>query len=60
MEDDDLVDRIYEAGAVPDLWPSVLEALAELGKVAGTVLFAVRGEAAHWTASPGLVDITRG
>ncbi len=26
MEDDDLVDRIYEAGAVPDLWPSVVDA----------------------------------
>jgi len=60
MEDDDLVDRIYEAGAVPDLWPSVLEALGSLGRVEGTVLFAVRGETAHWTASPGLQDMSRG
>lgn len=60
MVDDELVDRIYEAGAVPDLWPNVLEALGQLGKVAGTVLFAVRGEAAHWTASPGLQDMSRG
>jgi DNA-binding CsgD family transcriptional regulator len=60
MEDDDLVDKIYEAGAVPDLWPSVLEALGSLGRVAGTVLFAVRGETAHWTASPGLQDMSRG
>jgi DNA-binding CsgD family transcriptional regulator len=60
MEDDDLLDRIYEAGAVPDLWPNVLEALGELSRVAGTVLFAVRGETAHWTASPGLEDMSRG
>lgn len=60
MEDDDLVDRIYEAGAVPDLWPDVLEELGQLSRVAGTVLFAVRGEAAHWTASPGLHEMSRG
>ncbi|MDF2982602.1 MAG: helix-turn-helix transcriptional regulator [Devosia sp.] len=60
MEDDDLVDRIYEAGAVPDLWPSVLERLGDLAKVAGTVLFAIRGEAAHWTASPSLHEMSRG
>jgi DNA-binding CsgD family transcriptional regulator len=60
MEDDDLVDRIYEAGAVPDLWPNVLETLGKISRVAGTVLFAVRGETAHWTASPSLVDMSRG
>lgn len=60
MADDDLVDRIYEAGAVPELWPSVLEELGELSRVAGTVLFAVRGESAHWTASPGLQEMSRG
>jgi len=60
MEDDELVDRIYEAGAVPELWPNVLEALGQLSRVAGTVLFAVRGEAAHWTSSPGLADMSRG
>lgn len=60
MADDDLVDRIYEAGAVPELWPNVLEELGELSRVAGTVLFAVRGESAHWTASPGLQEMSRG
>jgi DNA-binding CsgD family transcriptional regulator len=60
MADDDLVDKIYEAGAVPELWPSVLEELGELSRVAGTVLFAVRGESAHWTASPGLQEMSRG
>lgn len=60
MADDDLVDRIYEAGAVPELWPNVLEELGELSRVAGTVLFAVRGESAHWTASHGLQEMSRG
>lgn len=60
MDDDELVDRIYEAGAVPELWPNVLEALGELSRVAGTVLFAVRDETAHWTASPGLEEMSRG
>jgi DNA-binding CsgD family transcriptional regulator len=60
MEHDDLVDKIYEAGAVPELWPNVLARLGDLAKVAGTVLFAIRGEAAHWTASPSLHDMSRG
>lgn len=58
--EDDLVDRIYEAGAIPDLWPSVLEELGKVGKVSGTLLFAVRGESAHWTASPSLHDMSKG
>lgn len=58
--DDDLVDRIYEAGAIPELWPSVLDELGRVGGVSGTLLFAVRGEAAHWTASPGIYDMSKG
>lgn len=57
---EDLVDRIYEAGAVPDLWPDVLEELGRIGGASGTLLFAVRGEAAHWTASAGLMDMSAG
>jgi DNA-binding CsgD family transcriptional regulator len=60
MEDDDLVDRIYEAGAVPELWPSVLEELGRVGKVSGALLFAVRDQAVHWTASPGLHEMSKG
>lgn len=60
MEDDDLVDRIDEAGAIPDLWPSVLDELGKVGKVSGTLLFAVRDDAVHWTASPGLYDVSKG
>lgn len=60
MEDDDLVDRIYEAGAVPELWPSVLEELGRVGRVSGALLFAVRDQAVHWTASPGLREMSKG
>lgn len=58
--EDDLVDRIYEAGAVPELWPSVLEELGKVGKVNGGLLFAVRDQTAHWTASPGLYEMSKG
>lgn len=60
MEDDDLVDRIYEAGAVPELWPGVLEELGRVGRVSGALLFAVRDQAVHWTASPGLHEMSKG
>jgi DNA-binding CsgD family transcriptional regulator len=58
--EDDLVDRIYEAGAVPELWPSVLEQLGRLASTSGALLFAVRDQAVHWTASPGLYDMSKG
>lgn len=57
---DDLVDRIYEAGAMPDLWPNVLEELGKVGSVSGTLLFAVRDGAVHWTSSPGLHEMSKG
>ncbi|MBN9361698.1 MULTISPECIES: hypothetical protein [unclassified Devosia] len=60
MEDDDLIDRIYEAGAIPDLWPDVLEELARVGKVSGGLLFAVREQAVHWTASGSLHEMSKG
>ncbi|WP_055049278.1 helix-turn-helix transcriptional regulator [Devosia sp. A16] len=60
MADDDLIDRIYEAGAVPELWPVVLEELAGVGQVSGTVLFAVREQAVHWTSSAGLYEMSKG
>lgn len=60
MADDDLVDKIYEAGAVPELWPGVLEELARLSRVSGGLLFAVREQAVHWTASAGLYEVSKG
>lgn len=38
---DDLVDHIYEAAVLPDLWPGVLDGVAALGRTLNGVLFAV-------------------
>lgn len=58
--DDDLIDRIYEAGAMPDLWPAVLKDLGKIAEVSGSLLFAVRDGVAHWTASPDLYEMSKG
>jgi DNA-binding CsgD family transcriptional regulator len=46
-----LVDRIYEAGAVPELWPAVLEDFGRLPGALGAVLIAVRGADIRWISS---------
>jgi len=48
----ELLDLIYEAGAVPELWPDVLAALAQLLKAQGALVLTARGEeAVSWLAS---------
>lgn len=56
---EDLVDRIYEAAAMPDLWAETLSAVARFGEGAGALLFTVQGEDFRSIASPeieGVVD----
>jgi DNA-binding CsgD family transcriptional regulator len=53
----DLVDRIYECSFVPELWPDILDELAEMTGARGTLLFAVRDKVLNWTASPDLRGI---
>jgi len=60
LDDDQLLDRIYEAGAVPELWPGVLEEFDRLAEVAGSVLFAVRNGSVRWVTSPPFEDLARG
>jgi DNA-binding NarL/FixJ family response regulator len=48
---DDLIDRIYEAAALPDLWPSVLDKVTEVGDGDCTLLFTVTREDVRWTYS---------
>ena len=38
----DLIDRIYESSVVPELWPSVLDELAQMTESRGGVLFSAR------------------
>ena len=53
----DLIDRIYECSFVPDLWPGVLDDLAELAGSRGGLLFSARDRVLRWTASANLKDI---
>lgn len=57
MDDEGLLDRIYEAGAIPELWPDVLREFDKAAGAAGSVLFVLRGQALNWTASPGLREL---
>jgi DNA-binding CsgD family transcriptional regulator len=63
---DTLVDRIYEAALVPELWPSVLDRLAELSQADGGILYAASPKTplsnspaspiGRWTASASITS----
>jgi len=52
--DEQLVDRIYESGFVPELWPAVLDELAQIAEARGGLLFAAKSKVLSWTASASL------
>jgi DNA-binding CsgD family transcriptional regulator len=48
-----LIDRIYEAGAISETWPDVLETISDRFKGTGGVLFAIAPEGTQrWVVSP--------
>jgi DNA-binding CsgD family transcriptional regulator len=49
--DEALIDRIYEAAVLPDLWPSILDDLTTVGNGYCTALFAVGRNGWRWLAS---------
>lgn len=55
----DLIDRIYECSFVPELWPGVLDEVAQVAESSGGLLFAVRDKVLNWTSSSALNDIFR-
>ncbi len=55
----ELVDRIYECSFVPELWPGVLDELAELTNCRGGLLFSAHERVLKWTASGNLDRIFR-
>ena len=55
----ELIDRIYESSFVPELWPGVLDDLAQLTGSRGGLLFSARDRVLKWTASANLNDIFR-
>ncbi|GEP06129.1 DNA-binding protein [Methylobacterium oxalidis] len=50
---DDLVDNIYEAAVIPDLWPGVLSELVRHGEGDGALLFTTDGNDFRYVTSPG-------
>jgi hypothetical protein len=52
--DPELVDRIYECSFVPELWPRVLDELAQIADAIGGVLLTANTEVPKWVASPKL------
>jgi DNA-binding CsgD family transcriptional regulator len=66
MDHEAIVDRIYEAALLPDLWPTVLGTIAEQTQTEGGILFAVpppnitsasASPLFRWTASDGVVEL---
>lgn len=52
----DLIDRIYECSVVPEMWPSVLDDLADMTESAGGLLFSARN-VLSWTASGSIRNV---
>jgi DNA-binding CsgD family transcriptional regulator len=53
---DKLLARVYEAGAVPDMWPDALSAISDLVGGQGAILLTAREGRAKWLASPGFSE----
>lgn len=58
-DDGDLIDRIYEAGLVPSLWPDVLGDLSAAIEGSGGSLFAIRGGYTDGVSSPDIANTLR-
>lgn len=54
---DQLIDDIYAAAWLPELWPQVLEQLTRAADGFGAVLFAADERAQRWTATPALAPV---
>ncbi len=56
--DSALIDRIYECGFVPELWPEVLRDTSKLSGSAGASLFVTQSKVSAWTASRNAHEVT--
>jgi len=52
----DLIDRIYEASFVPEIWPNLLDDMAQLTEGKGGLLLTVRDKMLSWTSSDNLEE----
>jgi len=56
--EDGFLDRLYEASAVPELWPDVLERMNDIAGLAASVSFGIRGADVHWVCTDNFVSTT--
>ncbi|MEO7223856.1 MAG: helix-turn-helix transcriptional regulator [Devosia sp.] len=56
----DIIDDIYEAGAVPEQWSTLLQKLSDRVRAYGTILFVARQEGLRYVASPTLEPMAPG
>ncbi len=54
--DPELIDRIYECSFVPELWPRVLDELAQIADALGGVILTANTKVLKWVASPGMQE----
>ncbi|WP_407519405.1 helix-turn-helix transcriptional regulator [Methylobacterium oryzisoli] len=54
MSHSDLVDRVYEAAMLPELWPAVLADLSRFAEGDGALLFTIDGSDFRYMASDGI------
>jgi DNA-binding CsgD family transcriptional regulator len=50
-DSEQLLDLIYEAAAIPEKWPEVLDSLAKMTGAAGTILLTTDPKTLRWTSS---------
>jgi hypothetical protein len=52
-----LLDLVYEAAAMPDLWPAVLDRMAKLAGGTGTFLITTDPRTLRWTSSESVKQL---
>lgn len=53
---EDIVDDIYEASAVPERWPQLLQRISDMVEARGTILFVARQQTLKHLVSPALEE----
>lgn len=57
---EDIIDDIYEAAVLPELWPKVLERVSQLGSALGASLFTLSSlQQNNWTATENFAPLIR-
>jgi DNA-binding CsgD family transcriptional regulator len=54
---DHLIDQVYEAAVLPQMWPDLLGKMSSIPQAVGGVLFATDFRTTKWTASSGIATM---